>query len=41
MRPSQYFYASAERGEWCLGVFDNYDDALVIGAINMMHHQAD
>ncbi|KAL1511567.1 hypothetical protein AB1Y20_006361 [Prymnesium parvum] len=39
MQPSQYFYKSTHPSEWCLGVFDNYDDGLVLGAINLMNHQ--
>ena len=39
MAPSQYFYASEDADEFCLGIFDNYEDSLVIGAINMMDHE--
>jgi len=39
MAPSQYFYASEEADEFCLGIFDNYEDTLVLGAINMMDHE--
>ena len=39
MAPSRYFYASEDADEFCLGIFDNYEDSLVIGAINMMDHE--
>ena len=31
MAPSRYFYASEDADEFCLGIFDNYEDSLVIG----------
>ena len=36
MRPSSYFYAGDGPGEWCAGIFDNYEDGLVLGTINLM-----
>ena len=36
MRPSSYFYAGDGLGEWCVGVFDNYEDGLVLGTVNLM-----
>ena len=38
--PSRYFYESDQGpGEFCLGVFDNYEDSLVLGAMNMIDHE--
>ena len=36
MRPSQYFYTGDGVGEWCAGIFDNYEEGLVLGTINLM-----
>ena len=38
--PSRYFYESDQGpGEFCLNVFDNYEDSLVLGAMNMIDHE--
>jgi len=39
MPPSQYFYESESTSEYCLGIFNNYEHTLVLGAINMLHHE--
>jgi hypothetical protein len=36
MSPSTYFYAGERTGEWCAGVFDNYEDGMVLGTVNLI-----
>lgn len=36
MQPSQFFYGGEGQHEWCAGVFDNYEEGLVLGTINLM-----
>ena len=37
LAPSQYFYRSDAPREWCVGIFDNYEDGLVLGTINLFN----
>ena len=34
MPASTYFYAGESPGEWCAGIFDNYEEGLVLGTVN-------
>ena len=36
MSPSTYFYQGERTGEWCAGVFDNYEDGMVLGTVNLI-----
>jgi hypothetical protein len=40
MAPSRYFYSSEDADEFCLGIFDNYEDSLVIGESTGPAHTA-